>query len=746
MQGRVPEPIDEPLTCNTELVGQFGTSGGFKVERYVDADGHECAYFDSTTVFPIDVPNSVGTYVLDMADPSQPRQTAELVTPAMLTPHESLLANTRRGLLAAVMGNPAVYPGIVDVYDLTADCREPVLRSSSPAGILGHESGFAPDGNTFYAASLATGNTTAVDVSNPDLPVTLWIGNYASHGLSLNADGTRAYLAARTGAGPDGDRPGLIILDVSEIQDRVPNSAGARRQHADVGRREHPAERDAVQRRRPPVPARDRRVRGRAGAEQRPRRARRRRAASSTSPTRPTRRVVSNIRLEVHLPQNRAEVVGDAGSVGPISGYSGHYCGIPRETDPGIAACSMIASGLRVFDISDPLHPREIAYFNVPNAFAMSRPSFVPERSEIWYADGFNGFHVVRVTNGAWAGAPPHRRPVRADRAVRAVRAPGPSSTATTTAAAVAPSATPRGPLAQDRRVAADRARPACCSPARSCCAAVPGPMLAERAHDPTAPYRWLGDDDAPMLDRDRRPRRRGGHRAGRGVDRRPPGRRRVRVDTAAARRRARERRRRHRTRRRRRARVAARRAVRRRQRLRDPSSSDGGDPVEILDPPARLTLTVPHEATGVVFSADGTSWDPLPVESLDPEHVEADVAARGYYLAVAEHDLSGSRADGQSTVGVALAVAVRRSSVLVALFAGPKPAGQTPFMRSPLRGQPRLGSLSAPQRVERGQWHRWAKTRGASRSEPGCSSATGSSRSSGRGSRSPRTPARGTW
>ncbi len=72
----------------------------------------------------------------------------------------------------------------------------------------------------------------------------------------------------------------------------------------------------------------------------------------------------------------------------------------------------MIVSGLRVFDIRDPVHPREVAYFNSPglptrgdpnvDAFAMSRPSFVPERNEIWYADGNSGFYAVRLTNGAW--------------------------------------------------------------------------------------------------------------------------------------------------------------------------------------------------------------------------------------------------------------------------------------------------------------------------------------------------------
>jgi len=100
-----------------------------------------------------------------------------------------------------------------------------------------------------------------------------------------------------------------------------------------------------------------------------------------------------------------------------VQGYAGHYCNMPTRVDPGIVACSMILSGLRVFDIRDPYHPREIAYFNAPvtprivppvgivpapSNWAMSSPSFVPERGEIWYSDGLSGFCVVRVTNGVW--------------------------------------------------------------------------------------------------------------------------------------------------------------------------------------------------------------------------------------------------------------------------------------------------------------------------------------------------------
>jgi hypothetical protein len=74
-------------------------------------------------------------------------------------------------------------------------------------------------------------------------------------------------------------------------------------------------------------------------------------------------------------------------------------------------ACSFIMSGLRVFDIRDPAHPVEVAYFNKPlmpgadpvypnkaGAFAMAAPAYDQATHDIWYTDGNSGFYVVRLT------------------------------------------------------------------------------------------------------------------------------------------------------------------------------------------------------------------------------------------------------------------------------------------------------------------------------------------------------------
>lgn len=139
-------------TCNATQISHFGTRGGYRVERYVDQSGHECAFYDTTLLFAKDAPyqglDGPGTYVMDMTDPAHPVHTDTLRTAAFDSPHESVRLNQRRGLIVADAANPTAYPGLVDVFDVSADCRHPQLRSSTPLGVLGHEGGFAPDGLT----------------------------------------------------------------------------------------------------------------------------------------------------------------------------------------------------------------------------------------------------------------------------------------------------------------------------------------------------------------------------------------------------------------------------------------------------------------------------------------------------------------------------------------------------------------------------------------------------------------------
>lgn len=426
IQGRVPRSdVDSGRAalgyrCNTTQIGRFGATGGFRVERYVDRAGRECAYFDSTLLFPKDVatPEGPGVYVMDMSDPANPVKTAQLVTPAMLSPHESLRVNAARGLLVADMGYPSTNPGFVDVYDVSADCRTPVLRSSTPLGVLGHESGFAPDGRTFYVSSAGGRTVTALDLTDPALPAVLWTTTaYSFHGMGISDDGTRLYAA-------DLGEPGVTILDVSQIQNRVPNP-----QVRVVSRVTWPQV--SIPQNAEPFTLRGRSylletdeytsgtTRGPMAQGTLVGGARLIDISDETAP-----RVVSNMRLAVHQPEARAgEQAGDPGAQSPVQGYAAHYCSVPTRVDPTVVACSMITSGLRVFDIRDPAAPVESAYFNAPvlpgvdylksGAFAMSAPAFALERGEIWYTDGNSGFYVVGLQAPPAAGSttPPAAQP-----------------------------------------------------------------------------------------------------------------------------------------------------------------------------------------------------------------------------------------------------------------------------------------------------------------------------------------------
>ncbi len=449
-----PAGSDQDITCNTRALAQFtvrgsntgldptGSVGGFKTHRYVDSQGNECAIYDSTLLYPtniFDLEGGVNVLQVSRDAAGEPtlKYATTLRTPAMLSPHESLVLSEEKGILAAVLGNPSLGPGVVDVYDLSANCTEPELRASAPVGVFGHEGGMSPDGRIFWSASPSTPTLTAVDITEPFQPRPIWTGPYSVHGMNISNDGNTAYLAYTP---RDNDESqfkdqgsGLLILDVSEVnaaagdptkfghpfpgqdpsgrtsepnvteigyvtwdnvtipQNAIPVTIQGRDYVIEVDEFSQPAGGGSVAAHGPRV-----------GAA---------RIIDIADPANP--KVLSDLRLAVHEPENRAAIANDPGAQPPVQGYAGHYCAVPTRDNPTIVACGMIVSGLRVFDIRDPANPVETAYFNpaIPPRFtpyvtasnwAMSAPAFFPERKEIWYTDGFAGFFIVRVNDEGW--------------------------------------------------------------------------------------------------------------------------------------------------------------------------------------------------------------------------------------------------------------------------------------------------------------------------------------------------------
>jgi len=169
--------------------------------------------------------------VVDVSDARHPQPAAYLDdTPAGRNPHETLKVNEARKLLAVAENNGPNFA----VYDLSADCRHPVLKSSiTLPGSQAHMGGWAPDGKTYYVGQNNRGiggTLPVVDVTDPSNPKPLLTWKFTVTAgpttSTSNASGTRLY-AGQAGVfgntassiGPDG----LVILDVSDIQARRPD-------------------------------------------------------------------------------------------------------------------------------------------------------------------------------------------------------------------------------------------------------------------------------------------------------------------------------------------------------------------------------------------------------------------------------------------------------------------------------------------------------------------------------------------
>jgi hypothetical protein len=357
LQGQVPLAdrqsgrSKQGYTCNLEMLGQYQGEG----TTWVDPQYGHCAY-NATSFFGLGRKKFEGVQVIDVSDPKNPTLTAHLTSPAMLTDTwESLKVNEARGLLAGVSVGPAVGTLAFDVYDVKADCAHPKLLNSFssseftlPATTVNHEGQWSPDGKTYWATGIAGGSITAIDVTDPTHPTIAAVGaiGYADHGFSFSPDGRQMFLSTMVPAG-------VVVLDVGDIQARKFNP-----QIRELGRitwggpftvTQHTI--PVLYRLHPYLIAADEF----AGEDIH--------IVDSYDPKH--LKVVRQLQLEVSRPEHAAAVNADVAHNG-LFGYEAHYCSVDRTTDPTALACGFFNSGIRVFDIRDPMNPREIAYFNPP--------------------------------------------------------------------------------------------------------------------------------------------------------------------------------------------------------------------------------------------------------------------------------------------------------------------------------------------------------------------------------------------
>jgi LVIVD repeat len=418
-------------SCNLELVGQYeGEGAGAGLDTF-----RNCVYF---SVIQNPKTQHPGVTVLDVSDPYHPKPTAYLDSPGMLGAFESVVVSPARGLLAASqmsMTDPAAF----DLYDISADCRHPVLRSSvSFPGLYSHFGQFSTDGRLYYGSRWpfdpklpATSAIFIIDVSDASHPhlVLTWHptqNDWLTHSVVVSSDGNRAYISVKRTVADLANAPnpnGLAILDVSELragrpnpQVRVISTLFWSDTHASEGMQ------PVTIRGKPYLAFSDNE--GAVGFES-PKPAE---VCISGKPGYGFARIIdlsdenhprtaSKLMLEVADPSNCTKAMHDPTGYGAYGSYA---CIVDHPEEGKLLACASFEVGLRIFDIRDPVHPKEVAYYKPPARHTESRPgSIFPEVSsakdhttdtvvsfprfrkdgqEIWVTSGDNGFQVLRFS------------------------------------------------------------------------------------------------------------------------------------------------------------------------------------------------------------------------------------------------------------------------------------------------------------------------------------------------------------
>jgi hypothetical protein len=384
-----------------------------------------------------------------------------LTTPAMLDSWESLRVNERRQILIGDNGQNGGGGAEVDIYDLSGDCSNPQLLSSTqigsrpgdaapPRAVVGHEGNIAPDGLTYYVGNTRNGQYHAVDITNLTQPKVLATFDMRDttknplggpHGLSVSADGNRMYGVAVGIPTPaqvaDPNYVGLngfVVLDTSDVQSRKANPVirlvgSAAFKDGSVAQHTIPIKIAG----KPYVVMVDE---GGSGGLADAAGAFIDRAAAVNLALFPVARlfdmtdeknpkVVSKMLLEIHDPANAAKVKPDLTGLTTFT-YGSHYCSVDNRENATALACAYMNSGIRVFDIRNPQRPREIAYFNPPgiptkvagsnhadyggaNAVGGGQPDWCASRMDFDYARKTlttmcqdNGLLMLRFTNNSW--------------------------------------------------------------------------------------------------------------------------------------------------------------------------------------------------------------------------------------------------------------------------------------------------------------------------------------------------------
>jgi hypothetical protein len=377
--GDVPETtqgMGGDVRCNLSVHGMVQAPHFLSMAWY-----EHCAYVNGNDF----------TTVLDVSDSANPKMTAMLNTPGMMSNWETMKVSEESKLLAGYASNGT----IVDVYDVSEDCTDPAFLRSYDIGGSGHSGNFSTDGTIYYASSLYTGEVFALDVTLP-LPeepriITSMYGGKSTHDLFIGKNGTRGYFAysdllSGIGIGQ------AAIIDLTDVQARAPNAQGKVIHEwtwEDGNISQYPIA--VTYRGRDYLIITDELGSSACGDPNKPPYgyARIFDITTETSPI-----LVSKIKTEALNPCDGQPAAGGGFGVGT------HYCNVDRLDNPRFLSCGFWDGGVRVFDIRNPWRPKELAYFDTATANVPGLTRMLVEENELWVATIPSTFYVLKFADG----------------------------------------------------------------------------------------------------------------------------------------------------------------------------------------------------------------------------------------------------------------------------------------------------------------------------------------------------------
>jgi len=407
-------------SCNLSLIAATDLGSGGDTQMTWNQD---CVYRSVPTG------GGDGIAVVDVSDPAHPRLVRVLQEPewqgrgGVLGIHEGIHASAARGILVIPIGT------MLTTYDVSEDCTAPRLVSHFDFGFPAepfkgpafqgagiHSGQLSPDGTFYYATDIGNGALSPtgpcltivdlLDVAHPKR-VMRWGDEFPCHDLDFNADGTRAYLgfyasmvghpSAVVGAFTPVVQPshllsGLRIVDTSEVQARVADpeililgELTGGRQHTETFTRIGGGRSYVVAAEEGFCPGGNARI------------------VDVTDEVNPV--AVSELTLGVNTLPGCLIAQADRDAGRNLLLYMTHYISVDDPADAKLAFISWYSAGLRVFDISDPSHPVEVAYYNPGVGDASDRshdstttyPRYLPETGQVWVGSGVNALSILSL-------------------------------------------------------------------------------------------------------------------------------------------------------------------------------------------------------------------------------------------------------------------------------------------------------------------------------------------------------------